>query len=303
MLLRHIRYLLAVAEYRNFTRAADALHVSQPALSQQIKQLEETLGVQLFDRSGRAVRPTDMGQVYIDHARRALVELEAGRHALGDVRDLSRGELRLAITPTFTEYLVAPLVDRFYSAYPGVTVSVSEMALDHLEAALGEDRIDLGIGFSSVRSGEIEVRRLFDEKLTIVVGAHHPFLRKKKPVSPQDLARAPLALLTRDFATRLHIDDYFLSHQLAPKIMIEANVLSALVKIVAYGKMATILPDAIAREQVALHHVAVSAALPTRSVALLSRKGAYRSAAAQALVGLLDELIESGTFGGSTVRR
>ncbi len=145
MILRHIRYMLAVAEHRNFTRASEALHVSQPALSQQIKQLEETLGVQLFDRTGRTVRPTDMGSVYIEYARRSLVDLEAGRHAILDVRDLSHGELRLAMTPTFTEYLVAPLVERFSAKYPGITLSVCEMTLDNIELALSDDRVDLGI--------------------------------------------------------------------------------------------------------------------------------------------------------------
>ncbi|MFO5992448.1 LysR family transcriptional regulator, partial [Pseudomonas aeruginosa] len=72
MLLRHLRYLLAVAEHRNFTRAAEALHVSQPTLSQQVRQLEEQLRVQLLDRSGRSVRPTDAGELYLLHARRAL---------------------------------------------------------------------------------------------------------------------------------------------------------------------------------------------------------------------------------------
>ena len=296
MIFRHIRYMLAVAEHRNFTRAAEALHVSQPALSQQIKQLEETLGVQLFDRTGRTIRPTDMGTAYIEYARRALVDLEAGRHAILDVRDLSRGELRLAMTPTFTEYLVAPLVERFSAKYPGITLSVCEMTLDSIELALSDDRVDLGIGFAPVRSEEIEVRALFDEKLTIVVGKGHPFARKDAAVSPQELANTPLALLSRDFATRAHIDAYFQSHRLSPKITVEANSISAVVKIIRYGRMATILPDAIAREHGALMHVEASAALPSRTVALLSRKGAYRSVASQAFAALLDGVHDSASL-------
>ena len=101
MLLRHIRYLLAVAEHRNFTRAAQALHISQPTLSQQIRQLEEALGALLLDRTGRSIRLTDAGEAYVSHARRALQQLESGKRAISDVQDLSRGVLHIAATPTF----------------------------------------------------------------------------------------------------------------------------------------------------------------------------------------------------------
>src|ERR1700743_3958141 len=113
MLLRHIRYFLAVTEHQNFTRAAEALHVSQPTLSQQIKQLEDALGAQLLDRSGRGVRLTDAGEAYVQYARRALQDLDAGRRAVHDVQELTRGDLRLAVTPSFTAYLAGPLVERF----------------------------------------------------------------------------------------------------------------------------------------------------------------------------------------------
>ena len=95
MLLRHVRYLKAVADHGSFTRAAEALHVSQPALSQQIKELEERLGAQLLDRSGRKVRPTDRGAAYLAHVRRALGALEEGARAVRDVEDLSTGRLVL----------------------------------------------------------------------------------------------------------------------------------------------------------------------------------------------------------------
>nr|GFC33671.1 hypothetical protein [Tanacetum cinerariifolium] len=94
-----------IADNGGFTRAAEVLHVSQPTLSQQIRQLEDMLGVVLFDRTSRTVTPTDAGQAYIECARRVLVELAAGKRALHDVKDLSRGTLRLAMTPTFMAYL------------------------------------------------------------------------------------------------------------------------------------------------------------------------------------------------------
>ena len=115
MLLRHIRYLTAVVDNGSFTRAAQVLHVSQPALSQQIKELEDRLGAQLLDRSGRQVRPTDRGAVYLRYVRHILEELDEAARAVRDVEDLSTGSLRLGVTPTVASYLIGPLVQRFRS--------------------------------------------------------------------------------------------------------------------------------------------------------------------------------------------
>src|SRR6266403_2163640 len=113
MLLPSVRYLKAVADHGSFTRAAAALHVSQPALSQQIRQLEGRMGAQLLDRSGRTVRPTDVGEAYLRHVRRALDELEVGGRAIRDVQDLSSGALRLGFTPSFAIYIRAQTSDDF----------------------------------------------------------------------------------------------------------------------------------------------------------------------------------------------
>ncbi|ETS31704.1 transcriptional regulator [Photorhabdus khanii NC19] len=133
MLLRHIRYLLAIAEHQSFTRAAEELHVSQPTLSQQIRQLEESLHVQ----------------------------------------DLSRGLLRLAMTPTFTTYFIGHWVERFNARYPGIALIIKEMTQDQIEVALAENQLDLGIAFSAVRSPDIDSEPLFIETLSLIVGQSH----------------------------------------------------------------------------------------------------------------------------------
>lgn len=115
MNIRYVRYFLAVAEHQGFTRAAEALHISQPALSQQIRMLEESLDAQLFDRSGRHIHLTDAGEVFLQYARQAFQLLDEGQRAIHDVEDLSRGSLRIAVTPTFTSYFVVPLVAEFLS--------------------------------------------------------------------------------------------------------------------------------------------------------------------------------------------
>lgn len=219
MLLRHLRYLLAVAEHRNFTRAAEALHVSQPTLSQQVRQLEEQLRVQLLDRSGRSVRPTDAGELYLLHARRALRELEAAQRAIHEVRDLSRGRLRLGMTPTFTCYLVGALVDPFNQRYPGIELSLEELPQDALEAALIDDRLDLGVAFSEPGSLEIDSQPLYLERLGLVLGAEHP--AADAPLAAAALAELPLALLRDDFATRRHIDAYLRQQGVTARVALE----------------------------------------------------------------------------------
>ncbi|KER03010.1 transcriptional regulator [Photorhabdus temperata subsp. temperata Meg1] len=209
MLLRHIRYLLAVAEHQNFTRAAEELHVSQPTLSQQIKQLEESLHVQLFDRSGRSVRLTDAGEVYTSYARRALQDLNAGKRAIHDVQDLSRGLLRLAMTPTFTTYFIGHWVERFNARYPGIALNIKEITQDQIEAALAENQLDLGIAFSEVRSPDIDSEPLFIETLSLIVGQSHRFIGQQTSLTAKMLGHEGLALLSKDFATRSHIDSYF----------------------------------------------------------------------------------------------
>ena len=172
MLSRHINYFLAVAEHGSFTRAASALHVSQPALSQQIRQLEESLGVPLFDRSGRTIRLTDAGEVW--YASRALQELGAGKRAIHDVADLTRGSLRIAVTPTFTSYFIGPLMADFYARYPGITLQLQEMSQEKIEDLLCRDELDVGIAFTPVHSPELEAIPLLTESLALVVAQHHP---------------------------------------------------------------------------------------------------------------------------------
>ncbi len=282
MELRHIRYLLAVADHANFTRAAESLHISQPTLSQQIKQLERTLGVILLDRSGRTVRLTDAGDAYAQHARLALRDLDAGERAVHDVQDLSRGHLRIAMSPTFTTYFLGPLVHRFRTAHPGITLTVRESTQERIEADLLADRLDLGIAFAGAHPVGIDHRALFTETLRLVVGSDHPLAARRGSLPVRQLSREALGLLSPDFATRQDIDAYFAGLGVAPHIAVEANSISALLEFVRRGSLATVLPDAIAHEHADLHLVPLSPPLPTRTVELLRRNTAYHSAAARA---------------------
>ncbi|OBB31362.1 transcriptional regulator CynR [Mycolicibacterium peregrinum] len=282
MELRHLRYLLAVADHRNFTRAAEVLHVSQPTLSQQIKQLEREVGVPLLDRSGRTVRLTDAGEAYAQHGRLALQDLDAAERAVHDVHDLSRGHLRIAMTPTITAYLIGPLVRQFHAEHPGVTLTVIETTQDLVEADLLADRIDLGIAFAGHHAAGVAASALFTETLSLVVGVAHPLHPRARTFAIADLPTQPLALLSRDFATRNYIDEFFAAHNVTPRIAIEANSISALIEFVRLSTLATVLPDAITQAQADLHPIRPDPPLPSREVVLLHRSAGYQSAAARA---------------------
>ncbi len=289
MLLRHLRYLLAVADHGGFTRAAEALHVSQPTLSQQIRQLEESLGVDLFDRTSRSVKPTDAGQAYIECARRVLVELEAGKRALHDVKDLSRGSLRLAMTPTFMAYLVGPLVRDYVARYPGIHLEIFELSMDDIEAGLADDSLDIAIAFTPVRNPDIECIPAFVETLGVMVGREHPLYDSASVLTPDDIAQLDFALLAPDFFTRLSIDEYFRHNGITPKVQIEVNSVSTLLEVIRHAPIATMLPEAIATEDRALRRLRVESEAPQRGAALLRRQNNYHSAAAVAFMDMVLE--------------
>ncbi|MEU5053148.1 transcriptional regulator CynR [Streptomyces sp. NPDC021096] len=296
--LRHLRYLLAVAEHANFTRAAEDLRISQPTLSQQIKQLERTVGAQLLDRTGRTVRLTDAGETFVHYARRALRDLAAAERAVLDVADLSRGHLRLALTPTFTAYLVGPLTAELHAHHPGITLEIREMTQDRIESGLLADEIDLGIAFHGPHLPGIAATALFTETLSLVTGAHGDGAGRDRaePLPVADLADRHLALLSGDFATRGHIDAYFAAHQVRPRIAVEANSIQALTEIVRRTPLATVLPDAITHDHPHLTPVPLEPALPARAVTLLRRESAYLSAAARAFTRLTREFVRARGF-------
>lgn len=290
---RSLQYLLAIAEHGSYTRAAESLHVSQPTLSQQIKLLEESLQSPLLDRSGRTVRLTDAGEIYLRHARRAREELDAGRRAIHDVKNLSRGSLRLGWTP-ITDYMTCSLLENYSSRYPGIALSTLEMPQNAIEAAVAEDKIDFGIVFSRIvpeeaRSSEIEMDMLFKDKLCFAVGNAHPRAGLKDTISVEEFGRESLALLNTDFALRGHIDRYCLEHHITPKVIIESNSLNVIIELIQVGSLATVLPHSIVRSQCGIYSIPLSPELPTKAITLYYRKGGYKSPACDAFIELAPE--------------
>ncbi|OYW14211.1 MAG: LysR family transcriptional regulator, partial [Planctomycetales bacterium 12-60-4] len=208
MELRHLRYFLAVAENCHFRNAAEELLVSQPTLSQQIKDLEAELGSALFERVGRRVRLTQAGETYREYARRALNVLEEGQAVLHEYDELLRGSLTVGVVQTVNAYLTPPVVAKFVADVPNVFLSVKEHSADEIEEGVLAGTLDLGISFEPSVGREFDAQPLFNEEFVLVVDANHPLAARKR-VRIEDLRDVPLALLNRAYCTRRMIEDVF----------------------------------------------------------------------------------------------
>lgn len=289
MLARHIQYFLAVAEHLSFTKAAAALHVSQPALSQQIKQLEEILEARLFDRSGRTTRLTDAGDVYLLYVRRAYQGLQEAKRAIHDVSDLSRGSLRVGVTPTFTTYLVGPLIEAFHSRYPNITLNLKEISQESVEELLSAGELDIGIAFDEINTPNIDAIPLLKETMALVVSRSHP-LAEEHSIGLQGLSAESLVLLSAEFATREQIDRYCRKHAIRPKVQVEANALGAVIEIVRRTNLSTLLPAKIALAHDDLVAITLEPERLQRNVVLMRRKNSFQSAAVRVFVELAKEV-------------
>ena len=160
--------------------------------------------------------------------------------------------------------------------------------------ALNNDKIDIGIGFSDVRSDDIDVEPLFGERLTLVAGGAHPLARSSVAVVPSQLAKISLALLTGNFVSRRYVDDYFLAHRVKPTIALEANSISAVLKLIRRGEIAAILPSAMQHEHLDLSYVPLDPPFPIRTASLLRRRHAYHTIASTTFCALLRKMLLTG---------
>jgi LysR family cyn operon transcriptional activator len=286
MIVRPARYFLAVVEHGSFTHAAAKLNVSQPALSQQVRQLEDRLGVTLLDRSGKKLRLTDAGRTYMLHLKAAFQNLDAAQRAVRDVENLSAGFLRVAFLPLFTTYLLEPAVKEFRKRHPAIDLRVDILAQAAMETALAGDRYDIGIGLGDLASAEVMTEPLHEEQLCLIVGNNHPLAGRKK-ISATDLGDIDFALLDSSFVTRAPIDSYLKANNVRPRMALESNSVDALIAIVQGSRLATIFPAATARNLPGLRAIGLNPPFAVLTTSILLRRDGYRSAAAKAFLNVL----------------
>ena len=285
---RHLRYFLAVAETLSFTRAAAELHLTQPTLSHQIRQLEQNVGSVLFDRVGRKVRLTAPGELLRQYAERALKEIDSATVALAELGGLKQGTLAIGVFQSFNSSLLPPILADFSTRYPGVQVCVRQMPTGTMEEMLVKGELDLGIAYVLPDSDRIVAEKLFDEPMMLVVGDRHPYARRRQ-VHLAQLKDQPLVLLTPEFPSRRLLFDWFAAAGYRPQVKIEINSTDAILATVRASTLATIQTERMAGALSGLHCIPLRPKLH-RTVAILWRREGYRSAAARAAAELIKKV-------------
>jgi DNA-binding transcriptional LysR family regulator len=246
MELRHLRYFVAVAEERNFTRAAERLHIAQPPLSRQIQQLEEDLGVVLIEKGFRPLRLTDAGAFFYAHARSVLDQVRDLRTMTQRVGKLER-KLSAGFVASTLYGLLPDIIRRYRETHPEVDVSLHEMTTVEQLKALKEGSID--VGFGRIKSEDPSIRRILlrEEPMIVALFPGHRLAEKEGSLRLTDLVHE--ALLVYPKAPRPSFADQVLAAfreaNLAPDHVTEVRELQIAMGLVAAGQGIAIVPESV----------------------------------------------------------
>lgn len=206
--LAHLQTLSAVARHGSFSRAARELHLTQPAVSMQVRQLERELGLPLLERVGKRAFPTKAGELLLAHAGRALRELENGLQLVQQLRGIVAGRVRLGTSASFSIYLLPPALRRLRARYPRTELVVVTGNAPEIARAVVQNELDLGIVSLPVRERELAVTPFYRDEL-VAIGPPARRWRRGQRVRAAELAREPLILFERGATLRRVIDDWF----------------------------------------------------------------------------------------------
>jgi len=242
--IRHLRYFLAIAEAGSFSRAADHLGVSQPSISQQMRDIEARLGVTLFQRHGKRILLTSAGLVFQEHARTLLRQFENFLQNVSNESEQLHGTLRLGVVPIIDTAFVPRLMGQFASEHPEVNVSVQEVSSTEIETALEEGRMDLGLGFVTRHSPNLRYEPLCNDDFALIVPEGHPWW-KRNAINLSEIHQQRLAQLPDTFATRRMTDEICQAHQIRPRTIAEISAIETLLRSLEPLGAAALMPKVV----------------------------------------------------------
>jgi DNA-binding transcriptional LysR family regulator len=283
--LRHLEALVAIARTGNFTRAAQALHISQPTLTVQIHQLEETLGVRLLDRNTRSVKLTQIGKELTPIMQRLVREMEAVVLNARELATGDRGMVTVAALPSISATILPRMIARFREQSPGVGVALKDAVAPRVLAMVKNEDVDFGIGSFADADPDIQTIPLFTDRMRIVFPAGSP-LEQKRIIPLRLLTDLSLILMDQQSSVRTLINHAFESIGHFPVPAYEVTYMSTAVGMVKAGLGVTFLPSSAlevselsgVRSRV-LNHPAL-----TRKIVVAQKTGRSLSPAADAFV-------------------
>lgn len=288
---RRLGYFLSVAAHGRMAKAADALGVAQPTLSQQIRALEQDLETVLFNRTPQGMQLTETGRALQEHAQRLMVQTDAARIAIAELEGGMRGTLRVGIIHTYSTAFLPKMIAGFSGKHPGVRLDVEVGNALDVERRILSGHLDLAIAFDPPQHPELGVDRLFEERLVLVRA-------KSRERSPQQsiplaaLSEQPLALLKTTFATRRILDES-LPQGMTLDIRVEMDAVEALIELARSGGLPTILADRSLADRRDLEMVPIGPPWIRRSGAILWDAHRYQTASARAFMRIASETTQA----------
>jgi len=284
MELRQLRYFVAAAETGSISRAAERCAVAQPTVSQQIRQLERSLGAPLFDRLGRGVALTPAGRALLPRARRILSEVAETKAGLAEDLGAGRGRLVIGAIPTMAPYVLPPAMAALRAAYPECDLSVREDLTERLVDALVANEVDVAVTSAPIEHDLIDLEVVGEEPLLVVVSSEHP-LAGGADLSLADLREQPAVSLHGMHCLGRQIAGFCSARRVRPNVVCHTAQLATVLEMVRVGLGVSLAPAMAAREDDsdARRWLRIRRGGPTREIGVARRLGRARSPVSEAL--------------------
>jgi LysR family nitrogen assimilation transcriptional regulator len=295
MELRQLRYFVAIVDHGSLSRAAGVLHVAQPALTQQLRQLEEELGAKLLHRSAHGVLSTDAGKVFYEHAQAILKQVLDARTAVVQSLDRPSGNVSLGLPHSISGALALPLLTAARARYPEITLQLTEEISGSLTEQLKSGRLNLAVLFDDAPTAQFSATPLVEEDLVFICRAGSPLSPAGEELSLGQALASTLILPARQHGVRPLVEARALAAGLALRKVIEINSIAILRSAILADLGATLLPpaplqDDLARGAMRAWRVADPAL--TRRVILCNSRNIPLTNAAAAIGRLVREVTE-----------
>jgi DNA-binding transcriptional LysR family regulator len=287
--LAHLQTLAAVARHGSFSHAARELHLTQPAVSMQVRHLEQAVGLPLLERVGKRAFPTKAGELLLAHAGRALRELETGLEVVAQLRGVVAGRIRLGTSASFSIYLLPPALRRFRSRYPRTELTVVTGNAPEITRAVVGSTLDIGIVSLPVRERELAVSPFYRDEVVAIAPPDRRWRRGQR-VTAAELVREPLILFEQGATLRRVIDDWFHRAGEVPALPMELGNTEAIKKLVEAGLGLSVTSWFSVEEEVRQRKLAAARLAPPlyREIGVVLRRDKPRTPALEAFLATLD---------------